>query len=284
MSRENGVEGEFECWRAGCTVSVFYIRWQQPREEPISVATLSARSRRLGYSLTARFFYPMTRRVRKQGLTYLSNERLISLARLANQLVSGGNDPLFVEFGVALGGSSIVVADIFRRAGRGKVVGYDMFGLIPAPSENDGEDARQRFAEIASGRSKGLKGQTYYGYETGLLAKVAQSFERFGLRRGDHFELVAGDFRQSFRDPGRQIDLMHIDCDWHDSVAFCLEQARLHLRPGGFAIIDDYNDYEGCARAVDAFLSARGSGFVLLRNESHAVLQRNAAQIGRQPA
>jgi O-methyltransferase len=242
------------------------------------MAGVTARVQRLRGSISAWLFYPMARRVRRRGLTYLSNARLISLSKLAAGLARRREMPLFVEFGVALGGSSILLADILRRAGRGKLIGYDMFGLIPEPSKNDSEDAHLRYATIATGKSKGLKGQTYYGYETDLQAKVAKSFEAFGLDPGKHYELFAGDFRESFTDTGHEIDLMHIDCDWHDSVMFCLEKARQHLSRGGFIVVDDYHDYEGCRQAVDKFLAVNAGDFEMILTSPHAVLQRLGQQ------
>ena len=34
---------------------------------------------------------------------------------------------------------------------------YDVFGMIPAPSEEDGEDVYKRYEVIVSGKSKGIK-------------------------------------------------------------------------------------------------------------------------------
>jgi Macrocin-O-methyltransferase (TylF) len=94
------------------------------------------------------------------------------------------------------------------------------------------------------------------------------------LRKGVHFELVAGDFRNSFSDGNFEIDLMHIDCDWHDSVAFCLDKARQYLSLGGVIVVDDYNDYQGCHLAVNNFLARYPDEFVLSTETPHAILKR----------
>jgi O-methyltransferase len=217
----------------------------------------------------------MVRKVRAKGLTYLSNARLISLSRHVNDAIRLQAEPLLVEFGVALGGSAILMTEALSRAGKGKLYGYDMFGMIPAPSPSDGNDAHVRYADIASGRSQGIKGAGYYGYEPDLLTKVRKSFAEFGLTDA-RCELVAGDFRQTFSPPPRAIDVMHIDCDWHDSVVFCLEAAQKHLRAGGVIVVDDYNDYKGCKAAVDVFLQRHASSFTLVANRTHAVIKRVA--------
>jgi O-methyltransferase len=237
---------------------------------------LSTSLSRFKNSILARLLHPMVRKVRARGLTYLSNARLISLARHVDAIIASQPEPVLMEFGVALGGSAILMTHALNHAGKGLFLGYDMFGMIPAPSQSDEEDARMRYAEIAAGRSLGIKGKGYYGYEPDLLSKVRSSFSEFGLQQDDRYRLIAGDFRETFVSPPSQIDLMHIDCDWHDSVVFCLEAARKYLREGGYIIVDDYNDYKGCKTAVDAFVSRHAAEFSLIADQPHAVIRRIA--------
>ncbi len=238
------------------------------------MSDITSRLLRFKNSLAARLVYPMVRKVRAKGLTYLSNARLISLSQHVNDAIRLRPEPLLVEFGVALGGSAILMTAALTRAQKGKFVGYDMFAMIPAPSDSDEKDAHKRYADIANGSSHGIKGAVYYGYEPDLLGKVRKSFAEFGLVDDSRFELIAGDFRETFAPPPRPVDVMHIDCDWHDSVVFCLEAARRHLRPGGIVLVDDYNDYKGCKAAVDAFLQNNAPSFTLVSNQAHAVLKR----------
>nr|WP_255372173.1 TylF/MycF/NovP-related O-methyltransferase [Demequina sp. NBRC 110053] len=50
--------------------------------------------------------------------------------------------------------------------------------------------------------------------------------------------------------------LVHIDCDWHDPVAYCLEAVAPLVSPGGVIVVDDYLTYEGARTATDAFMAA----------------------------
>ena len=52
---------------------------------------------------------------------------------------------------------------------------YDVFGRIPAPTEQDFADSHQRYQVIAEGKAKGLGGGTYYGYDQDLLTQVKRS-------------------------------------------------------------------------------------------------------------
>src|SRR3546814_6399647 len=94
------------------------------------------------------------RAVTDDGLTYLSASkfRRITAALRDVQCVPGD----FVEFGVALGGSAIVIA---HQANGRRFHGFDVFAMIPEPSsEKDDEKSRRRYQAIKSGASPGIKG------------------------------------------------------------------------------------------------------------------------------
>ena len=77
---------------------------------------------------------------------------------------------------------------------------YDVFGMIPPPGERDGEDVHRRYATIVEGRSKGIGGETYYGYRDELLTEVTESFARHGLPIADNnVELIQGLFEDTHR-------------------------------------------------------------------------------------
>lgn len=110
------------------------------------------------------------REVIHQGLTYLDEEALRNLvdqiSRLEKRHISG----LFIEAGCAIGGSAIVISKA-KKCKRPFYI-YDVFGMIPPPSEKDREDVLNRYEVIKSGKSVGLRGNSYYGYENDLLIKV----------------------------------------------------------------------------------------------------------------
>src|SRR5918994_2174184 len=132
---------------------------------------------------------------------------------------------------------------------------HDVFGMIPPPTEADGEDVQARYETIASGRSPGLGEDTYYGYEPDLISKVRQNFERFGLSPEDNaVSLVRGLFQDTIVGD-EPVALAHIDGDWYESVRTCLERIGPRLVPGGVMVIDDYFKWSGCRSAVDEFLA-----------------------------
>lgn len=200
------------------------------------------------------------RSVRLDGLTYLSAEKMEriedALAEVETARVPGD----FLEFGVAMGGSAIVIAERARADGR-TFHGFDVFGMIPPPtSQKDDEKSKERYRQIASGKSRGLRGETYYGYRDDLFSEVRASFARYGLPpTPGSVELHKGLFEDTV--PGvvgdRPIAFAHIDCDWYDPVAFCLAVIGDRMAQGGIIVFDDYNDYGGCRTAVEEFVTAR---------------------------
>lgn len=168
-----------------------------------------------------------------------------------------------VECGVALGGSGIWLASLLKDR---EYHGYDVFDQIPPPGPQDPAKAHERYAVIASGKSKGLGEDTYYGYLGDLLDRVSASFASYNLTPHLH----KGLFEDSLH-PEWPIALAHIDCDWYEPVSVCLQRITPWLACGARVIIDDYFDYGGSQKAVDEHL-AGNPGFSRLRNAGHLVL------------
>lgn len=199
------------------------------------------------------------RKVRAERLTYLSPLKMKNLERGLKSVLDKGIAGDVLEFGVALGGSAIVLAERARAAGR-QFKGFDVFAMIPPPtSEKDDRYSKERYQTISSGKAVGIGGEKYYGYEEDLYGKVVQSFARHGLSPdGDEVVLVKGLFEDTWPShKSERIAFAHVDCDWYDPVKYCLEQVAERLSVGGLIVLDDYNDYGGCRTATDEFLAKR---------------------------
>jgi O-methyltransferase len=215
---------------------------------------------------------PVARRVRAARLTYLSAGKFAriesALADIRESAVAGS----FLECGVALGGSAIVIASHMPPGG--EFHGYDVFGMIPAPTERDDDKSRQRYEVIKSGSSAGIWGDRYYGYVDDLYERVKQTFRRFGqVVDGQRVSLHEGRFEDTLA-PARPVAFAHIDCDWYDPVRLCLERIFPVLSPGGYIVLDDYNTYGGCRKATDEFLQARTDVEIVSRKPNFAFRKR----------
>lgn len=194
----------------------------------------------------------LIRRIRAENLTYLSEEKLASLASCCREADANGLDGAILEAGCALGGSSILLATL-KSDGRPLAI-YDVFGMIPPPSQEDSEDVHARYRTIVEGKSEGLGGDTYYGYQDKLYEVVAGNFERFGIRREDQNVTMIEGLVQDTLHPDGPVALAHIDVDWYEPVLVCLQRIFPRLVPGGSIVIDDYHDWGGCRKATDEYL------------------------------
>jgi len=194
----------------------------------------------------------VARRVREENLTYLDPAKLELLEGCIREVRGVRGD--FLETGVALGGSAIVLADQMGR--RRHFHGYDVFAMIPPPGGADPPAVHERYRTIVEGRSEGIGGDTYYGYLDDLYDRVVAAFARHDMRvDGERIALHRGLFEDTLR-PTAPVALAHIDCDWYEPVKLCIGRIWPQLSSGGLMVFDDYNDYGGCTKAVDEFVAA----------------------------
>ncbi|WP_458095331.1 TylF/MycF/NovP-related O-methyltransferase [Roseomonas sp. WA12] len=199
------------------------------------------------------------RAVMQERLTMLGARKLLRLERTAARLRRQGVAGDFAEFGLALGGSGILLAGRALRDGR-QFHGFDVFGMIPPPtSEKDDPTSKARYEEIAAGRSRGIGGDTYYGYVPNLFDVVKESFARHGAPvDGERVVLHRGLFEDTLPDyASRSLALVHVDCDWYDPAKYVLTTLADRVSPGGAIIMDDYHAYGGARTATEEFLRAR---------------------------
>jgi SAM-dependent methyltransferase len=192
-------------------------------------------------------------RLKNQGLTYLSVESLDEIGKTLKIIEANKVQGLFIEAGCALGGSAILIAQLKKPNRRFNV--YDVFGMIPSPSNKDGNDVIERYDVIQQGKSIGINGQTYYGYRNNLMEEVKANFLNFNLPlEPNNIHLIQGLYEDSLviREP---VAFAHIDCDWYASVMVCLTRIVPHLVKDGGIIIDDYQTWSGCKTAVDEYFA-----------------------------
>jgi Macrocin-O-methyltransferase (TylF) len=201
--------------------------------------------------------------VQADHLTYLEEEALRDLHEGVAEIERRGLDGALVEAGCALGGSAIVIAT--AKSPRRPFYVYDVFGMIPPPSDQDGADVHERYRVIRSGGSEGIGGHKYYGYESDLLGQVIGNFRRHGVppeSTNTHF--VKGLFQEAMRIDW-PVAFAHIDGDWYESVMTCLTRLAPRLVPGGVLVIDDYDAWSGCRRAVEAYFADKRAEFTFTR-------------------
>ena len=53
------------------------------------------------------------------------------------------------------------------------------------------------------------------------------------------------------------IAILRLDGDWYESTKVCLEYLYDNVVEGGYILVDDYNFWPGCKKAVDEFFDNR---------------------------
>lgn len=205
-------------------------------------------------------------RIRKARITYLHHRALWDLAQATRMVEKQGIPGVILEAGTALGGSAIMMA-LAKSTDRPLKV-YDVFSMIPEPTDADGEDVHARYQSILAGASEGIQGDLYYGYQADLKRKVEENFERFNrpLAR-HHVELIEGLFEDTLVGLDVPVALAHVDGDWYQSVMTCLEAIAPRLSIGGRMVFDDYDAWSGCRTAIDQYFQGKESSFRMERHK-----------------
>jgi len=174
--------------------------------------------------------------------TMVSRRRLENLRALAALAIAEGVPGAFCECGTWKGGSGALLAQQGERAEPPRVTWFcDSYQGLPRAGAADGW-----FAQLWTGRVQASP------------ADVRAALAALGVGE-EQVRIAAGWFHETLPalDTG-PLALLHIDCDWYDSVMCCLDCLWDRVSPGGFVVFDDYGYWPGCRRAVDEFLGARG--------------------------
>jgi O-methyltransferase len=156
-----------------------------------------------------------------------------------------------VECGVWRGGMSAGLADVLGPDREYFL--FDSFEGLPPAEKVDGPAALRWQADIES--------PAYYDNCRAAADDARRAMARSSAAR---FSLLKGWFHETLPPflPPEPIALLRLDADWYESTLICLTHLYPHLAPGGVLIVDDYEPWDGCARAVHEFLFGQTSGVV----------------------
>lgn len=231
------------------------------------------KTKSLYHLLLKRIKNPIAFNIKSQKLTYLTFDALQNIREAIKEVENNNVPGIFIETGCALGGSSILIALSKSKERLFQV--YDVFGMIPPPTDKDGEDVHNRYEIIASGRSIGIDGDEYYGYKKGLKNEVIRNLNKFGLDlQKDTIKLIQGLYEDTLliKEP---VAFAHIDCDWYSSVMICLKEIEPNLSKNGIMIIDDYYDWSGCRTAIDEYFTPElKSKYIFLAKAEKLIIKK----------
>lgn len=173
-------------------------------------------------------------------------KRLNNIHDLMDQVRADDIPGDFIETGVWRGGATLLmraflaVHDITDRA----VWVADSFAGLPVPSHE--ADAGYDFSAAVAPVLAVSR------------AEVEDLFRRYDLL-DDQVKFLEGWFSETLPTaPIDQLALIRLDGDLYESTMDAITALYDKLSPGGFLVVDDYNDFEPCRRAITEFREARG--------------------------
>ena len=189
--------------------------------------------------------------------TMTSMERLVSLSRAVEHIVSHRVEGDIVECGVWKGGSMMLVAKtlIRLRAVDKKLFLFDTFEGMSDPGSEDVSTVNQQTARDLLNKSDKMQGNNVWCYST--LDEVKQNLAKTNYPSQNTF-YFKGKVEDTLPEPSLgKISLLRLDTDWYESTRHELETLYDRLVTGGVLIIDDYGHWSGSRKAVDEFIAAR---------------------------
>jgi len=173
--------------------------------------------------------------------TLCGNARLRGLYQAIQDVVGRKIPGDVVECGTARGGSAALMGLLLKELAPQRTLWvFDTFEGMPQPTEADPD----------------WTATLYTGKCRADVEEVSALFDRLGA--SPNYRLVKGLFQQTLPtcDVG-PIALLHLDCDWYESMKTCLEQLFDRVSRGGVIQIDDYGHWAGARKAVDEFFHKR---------------------------
>jgi hypothetical protein len=212
--------------------------------------------------------------LRSNALTYCGRAGKLEVVHEAAKRVEATHVPgIFVEAGVAMGGSAIVIAKTKARARELRL--YDVFEMLPPPAENDDAKSHEVYQQFLAGTVSGPVDRNYVSHAADLLAFTRENMRRTGVDPdAENIRFVKGLYEDTLK-VDEPVAFAHIDCDWYDSVKLCIERLADRMSPGAIMLFDDYNSFQGCRKAVDEWLP-RDPRFKVVHADWTVAVQRVA--------
>lgn len=210
--------------------------------------------------------------LRANALTYCGRPGKLEVVHEAAKSVESRDVAgIFLEAGVAMGGSAIVIAKTKSRERRLSL--YDVFEMLPPPAENDDPKSHEVYRNFLAGNVSGAVDRNYVSHSADLLSFTRENMRRAGVDpEAENIRFVKGLYEETLQ-VDEPVAFAHIDCDWYDSVKLCIDRIADRVSPGGIMLFDDYNSFQGCRKAVDEWLP-RDARFKVVHSDWTVAVQR----------
>ena len=168
--------------------------------------------------------------------TAVSKKRLDNIEYCINEILENKIEGDFIETGVWRGGSCIFMRELLRvnKIIDRKVFVADSFEGMPKPKDKfDGPDHSMFDSAKVS------------------LEEVKSNFKSFNFDEDKQVVFIKGWFSESLPKANiNKLSLLRLDGDMYTSTMDSLNNLYKKVSKGGFVIVDDYNDWPECKKAV----------------------------------
>jgi O-methyltransferase len=166
-----------------------------------------------------------------------------------------------VETGVWKGGMGMWMKSILKYYRSDKLIYlFDTFEYFPPPSNSKVDLDIHNITQ-------------FLFQNMSSVAEIQDNFRKYGIL--DKVVFVKGDFFQTvpkIKNQIQSISLLRLDSDYYDSTLFILENLYQNVSPGGYVIVDDYNNkYVDCKKAVDDFREKYGINDKIIDHDGGSV-------------
>lgn len=186
----------------------------------------------------------------------VSKERFASLYQAINYIIKNSIDGDFVECGVFMGGSSMMMSYAMSEfdnndTSKKKIWLYDTYQGMANASIHDKNILHQNaITELNSNKKKENK-KDIWAYSS--LSYVKNNMNKTNIKF-EKVKFVEGLVEDTLlKDKPEKISLLRLDTDFYESTKIELEKLYPLLEIGGILIIDDYGHWKGCKKAVDEY-------------------------------
>jgi hypothetical protein len=205
-----------------------------------------------------------------QAHTMIGIRRLDNIQALVEQILQTQVPGDLIETGIWRGGSTIFMRGVLKAYGvTDRTVwvadSFDGFprteqqGLSAESFTSPGLDAL-RSGWVQSSLPAQVQDRLDAVMEGMSYDEVRERFDRYGPL-DDQVHFLRGWFRDTLPSaPIERLALLRLDGDLYDSTYDALDALYPRLSTGGYAIVDDYNTYKECRRAVHDYLGRTGAG------------------------
>lgn len=183
--------------------------------------------------------------------TVTSFNAILDLIDSAEDILTRDIPGDFVECGVFMGGSSMIMAEVLKHFNSTRTLWlFDTFDGVPMPNETElthsGENLKDWYVdnmiEMETGKSD-------WCYTTLDVVK-----ENIAICDYDNMQFIVGRVEDTIPSIGPiNIALLRIDVDLVDPTRHILEQFYPRLTTSGYLILDDYGHFPGIKKTVDDY-------------------------------